>query len=160
MDKQIEGSGVVSKPLKDAPHRPDQAWALVQEGLFEFPVADDQEPALLANRCTNCGNAFFPKRYLCPTCFEQGMMEEIKLGRRGIVYACTVIHRDSPAGITGPYAYGYVEIPSNRVRVFALLTGSDPSSFSPGQEVELVVEPIRTDPHGTRIIGYKFKRIL
>ena len=39
-------------------------------------------------------------------------MEEIKLDRRGIIYACTVIHRNSPTGIIAPYAYGYVDIPS------------------------------------------------
>ena len=138
----------------------DQSWDLVQEGLFEYPLANDQAPALLANRCTNCGKTFFPKRPLCPYCFEQGEMEEIKLGRRGIIYACTVIHRNSPTGIIAPYACGYVEIPANKVRVFGLFTGGDPSSFAPGQEVELVVEPIKINNQGTQIIGYKFKPVL
>jgi len=138
----------------------DQSWELVQEGLFEYPLANDQAPALLANRCTNCGKTFFPKRPLCPYCFEQGEMEEIKLGRRGIIYACTVIHRNSPTGIIAPYAYGYVEILANKVRVFGLFTGGDPSSFAPGQEVELVVEPIKINNQGTQIIGYKFKPVL
>ena len=137
----------------------DQSWELVKEGLFEYPLANDQAPALLANRCTSCGKAFFPKRPLCPYCFEKGKIEEIRLDRRGIIYACTVIHRNSPTGIIAPYAYGYVEIPANQVRVFALFTGSDPSSFALGQEVELVVEPIKIDNQGKQIIGYKFKPI-
>jgi uncharacterized protein len=159
MDKQIEASTRMPNLLKGLSNGPDPAWDLVQEGLFEYPQTKDQEPALLANRCINCGATFFPKRFLCPTCFEEGDMEEVRLARQGTLYACTVIHRDSPTGISAPYAYGYVEIPANKVRVFALLTGSDPMSFHPGQEVELVVEPIRTDSEGKQIIGYKFKPV-
>jgi len=137
----------------------DQTWALVEEGLFEYPIADNQVPALFANRCTNCRKTFFPKRPLCPYCFGKGKMEEIKLDRRGIIYACTVIHRNSPGGIIAPYVYGYVDIPVNKVRVFGLFTGSDPLSFVPGQEVELVVEPIKINHQGKQIIGYKFKPV-
>jgi len=137
----------------------NQTWVLVEEGLFEYPLAEGQAPTLLANRCTNCGKTFFPKRPLCPYCFEKGKMEEIKLDRRGIIYACTVIHRNSPTGIIAPYAYGYVDIPVNKVRVFGLFEGSDPSSFTHGQEVELVVGPIKVDRQGKQIIGYKFKPV-
>jgi len=142
---------------KASPNQTNQIWTLVEEGLFEYPLAEGQPPTLLANRCTSCMKAFFPRRPLCPDCFEKGKMEEIKLDRRGIIYACTVIHRNSPTGIIAPYAYGYVDIPVNKVRVFGLFGGSDPSSFTPGQEVELVVEPIKIDPQGKQIIGYKFK---
>lgn len=137
----------------------DQSWELVQEGLFDYPLVDGKKPTLLANHCTKCGKTFFPKRPLCPYCFEKGKMEEIKLDRRGIIYACTVIHRNSPTGIIAPYAYGYVDIPVNKVRVFGLFTGGDPLSFVPGQELELIVEPIKIDHQGKQIIGYKFKPV-
>ena len=159
MEKQVRALKEVPHSRRASTNTPNQVWSLVQEGLFEYPLADDGKPALLANRCINCGATFFPKRALCPSCFEQGDMEEVRLPRQGILYACTVIHRDSPAGIPAPYAYGYVEIPAHRIRVFALLTGSDPLSFHPGQEVELVIEPIKTDPEGNQIIGYKFKPV-
>lgn len=138
----------------------NQSWNLVLEGLFSYPLVEGQEPALLANRCTNCGKTFFPKRNLCPHCFEEEDLEDITLDNRGIIYACTVVHIPSPVGIKAPYAYGYVEIPKNNVRIFALFTSSDPNSFSAGQEVELVVEPIREDDKGQKVIGYKFKPIL
>lgn len=144
---------------KTSPNGKDQEWVYVEEGLFEYPIPDNQEPALIANRCTYCGETFFPKRALCPYCFEEGEMGEIKLNRRGIIYACTVVHRNSPAGIIAPYAYGYVDISVNKVRVFGLFTGGDPLSFVPGQEVELVVEPIKVDHQGKQIIGYKFKPV-
>ncbi len=136
-----------------------QSWEVVQEGLFHYPVDAGQEPALLANRCTRCGKAFFPKRNLCPHCFEEGELEDIALNRRGVIYASTVVHVPSPVGIKAPYAYGYVEIPENRIRVYALFTGADPFTFKPGKEVELVVEPVRENDKGQKVIGYKFRPI-
>ena len=136
----------------------EQGWLPIEEGLFEYPP-DARGPALIGNRCTSCGKTFFPKRKICPICFDKGAMEDLRLGKRGIVYASTIVLRDSPAGIKGPYAYGYVDIPENEVRVFALFTGDEPSAFTPGREVELVVEAVRTDSSGREIIGFKFKRV-
>ena len=132
-------------------------WVLIQTGLFDYPVKEGQYPALLASRCTSCGKSFFPKRTLCPHCFEQGEMEDITLERRGVIYTCTVVHIPSPTGIKAPYAYGYVDIPANNIRVFALFTGADPYSFRSSQEVVLVLEPIKKEQQGQQIIGYKFK---
>jgi len=145
--------------VKTKPNEIDQDWVPVQPGLFAYPLAEGQQPALMANRCTKCRKSFFPKRRLCPYCFNQGNMENITLDRQGIIYASTLVRIDSPAGIKAPYAYGYVELPTNRLRVFALFTGSDPALFTPGQEVELVLEPVGMDKEGKKIIGYKFKLI-
>lgn len=151
----LEDGGSVKSPSGES----ERYWIPVQPGLFEYPVEEGQLPALLANRCTNCGNSYFPKRPFCPRCCEQGDMEEINLERRGIIYASTVVHIDSPAGIKAPYSYGYVDLPSDKLRVFALFTGADPFSFTPGQEVELVLESVRIDREGKEIIGYKFKPV-
>lgn len=137
----------------------DRPWELVQEGLFDYPLSEGQQPALLANHCTHCGKTFFPKRNLCPYCFNEGELKDITLDNRGIIYAFTIVHVPSPVGIKAPYAYGYVEIPKNQIRLLALFTGSDPSSFSVGQEVELVVEPVRENNQGKQVIAYKFKPI-
>lgn len=155
MDKQTEAPRVEADSCREG----NKAWVLVQEGLFEYPLPHNRAPALLGNRCTRCGRTFFPGRDLCPYCFDQGNMEEAELDKRGIIYACTVVYRNSPTGILAPYAYGCVEIPANGVRVFALFTGGAPSSFTPGQEVELVIEPVRIDGDGKQVIGYKFKPV-
>ena len=135
----------------------EKQWVPVQSGLFRYPLNDGQEPALLANRCKECGKSFFPKRTLCPHCFEQGEMEEIQLHRHAVIYSSTVVHIPSPIGIAAPYAYGYVDIIADNIRVFALFTGDKPDSFLSGREVELVLEPIGTDSQGQQIIGYKFR---
>ncbi len=137
----------------------EQGWLLIEEDLFEYPPGSAEGPALIGNRCASCGKTFFPKRRICPACFDKGVMEEIRLSRIGVVYASTIVHRDSPAGVKGPYAYGYVYIPENDVRVFGLFTGQDPSIFKPGRQVELVLEPVRTDSSGKEVIGFKFRAV-
>ena len=131
----------------------------VQAGLFNYPLTDGERPALKGNRCSHCGKNFFPKRAVCPNCFVSGHMDEIELERQGVVYASTVVRVSSPTGIKAPYAYGYVDLPANHLRVFALFTGADPGSFVPGRKVEVVLEPIGNDPEGNTVIGYKFKPV-
>lgn len=132
----------------------------VQAGLFNYPLADGERPALKGNRCTKCGKSFFPKRAVCPGCFVSGRMEEIEIERQGVIYASTVVRVSSPTGIKAPYAYGYVDLPSSQLRVFALFTGADPGSFVPGKRVEVVLEPIGKDREGNTVIGYKFKLVV
>ncbi|MCX5832034.1 MAG: OB-fold domain-containing protein [Deltaproteobacteria bacterium] len=136
-----------------------QEWIFVQSGLFNYPLADGEAPALLANRCRHCSTSFFPKRTICPYCVRQDF-ENITLGKRGVIYASTMVYIDSSVGINAPYAFGYVDIPENKVRVFALFTGDDPSSFLPGSEVELVLGPVGKNDAGKKVIGYMFKRVL
>jgi len=129
----------------------------VETGVKTTPVQKGATPALLASRCRTCGATFFPKRVVCPSCFEQSVLDDINLDSQGTIYACTVVHVPSPAGIKAPYAYGYVNIFSDNIRVFALFTGGDPFSFHPGQAVELVLEMVKVDEQGRQVIGYKFK---
>jgi len=134
-------------------------WILVQPGLFKYPLTEGEKPALFSSRCTRCGKTFFPKRPLCPYCFLQGKMEDITPDSRGRIYTSTVVHVPSLVGIKSPYAYGYVDIPANKIRILALFTGGDPYSFKPGEEVELVLEPIHVNSQGQEVIGYKFKPV-
>jgi len=149
----------LSNSIDSLPDGENQNRIPVQEGLFDFPPDKGQHPALLANNCRNCGKCFFPKRTFCPDCFEQGKLEDIVLDTKGVIYAVTVVHISSPSGIEAPYAYGYVNIPANKIRVLALFTGDNPTSFHAGMEVELVLETIRTNSRGQHIIGYKFKPV-
>jgi uncharacterized OB-fold protein len=132
----------------------------VQAGLFDYPLKEGQDPVLIANKCKCCGKRYFPRRKICPYCFEQGGLQNVFLDRRGIIYACTVVNIPSPVGIKAPYACGYVDIPADNIRIFSLFTGQDPFFFRPGQEVELVIEPIFSTETGQSIIGYKFKPIV
>jgi uncharacterized OB-fold protein len=131
----------------------------VQPGIFRYPLAGGERPALLGSKCTKCGKSFFPERVLCPDCFDEGVMESFPLDTKGVIYASTVVRVPSPVGIRPPYAYGYVDIPANHIRIFAPFTGAAPDSFAPGQEVELVLEPVSANRLGQKLIGYKFKPV-
>jgi uncharacterized OB-fold protein len=139
--------------------QPNEDFVLVQPGLFDYPLKEGEKPFLLAARCSKCNAVFFPARTRCRHCGANDVMEEVRLPGRGVVYASTVVHVDSPSGIKAPYAFGYVDVPAAGVRVFALFTGCDPALIRPGQEVELVIEPIRTSHEQKQVIGYKYKPV-
>ena len=130
---------------------------LIIEGIIKCPSETGGLPHLLGNKCKSCGKVFFPKRLICPNCFTDTTLVEFELSPKGKVYTYTIVHYPSPAGIEVPYAYGYVDLPEDNIRVFSLFTESNPAKLEIGMDVELVVEEIRTDKDGTKIIGYKFR---
>jgi len=133
------------------------SWVVVEPGLFEYPLPEGAKPALLGNYCKKCGRVFFPKRELCPDCFDEGDMMPKQLDSRGIIYSSTVVRIPSPAGLKPIYAYGYVDIPTDKIRLHTLLEGIDPASVAPGTEVELEIGPFMVNKQGQQVIGYKFK---
>lgn len=139
-------------PEKDAP-----APRLIREGLIRFPEQPAEQPHLIGSRCRKCGYAAFPKREICPACVEEGLMEEIPLSRRGRLNTFTLT-TVAPPGFQAPYIQGFVDLPEG-CTVFTLITGCEPSegSLQIGQEMELVIEPVRLDEEGNQLLGYKFK---
>ena len=147
----------MSRPTPTKTTRPMAGSMPFQHGLFEYPTPEGSDPALLGNQCRRCCTTFFPKRHLCPCCFDQGRLEEVRLDRHGTIYAATLVHVSSPTGIQAPYIYGYVDLPENRIRIPTLFCGHEIEHFTPGRDVELAIEPIRTSRDGIPIIGYKFR---
>jgi uncharacterized OB-fold protein len=135
------------------------SWVLVEPGLFEYPVPEGAKPALLGCRCTKCGRIFFPKRDICPDCFEDGKMETKKLDSKAVIYSSTIVRVPSPAGIKPPYAYGYVDIPADKIRFHTMFEGADLAVLAPGTKVELVIGPFAVNRQGQNVIGYKFKPV-
>jgi uncharacterized OB-fold protein len=125
-------------------------------GLFEEAGGAAK---LLASRCSTCGSYFFPTRSQCPNCAGTGSLEQVQISGRGTIYASTVVRVPSPVGLKPPYACGYVDLADVKLRVFALFTGTDVDQFKPGRQVEMVIEPLRTDAKGDVLSAYKFKLI-
>lgn len=132
---------------------------LIMEGIIKYPRQKREPPRLLGNKCSSCGKVFFPKRVICPNCFTDDTLTEFELTSKGKIHTYTIVYYPSPAGIEAPYAYGYVDLPENNIRVFSLFTESDPEKLETGMDVELVIEKICTDKDGTEIVGYKFKPV-
>jgi uncharacterized OB-fold protein len=127
-------------------------------GAFTKPLSPDS--SLIASKCMKCGKLHFPPQRLCSACYAWEEMENTPLSRRGKIFSWTVSY------MMGTHPIGYVDLPEG-VRVFAIFTdvGDDPTSaLDIGQEVEMVVTPMREMEFGmeigaTEFVGYKFRPI-
>jgi len=122
--------------------------------------ADDGQPHLLGSRCSACGKVFFPQQALCTECFREGTLGEYPLSKRGKLYSFTVVERESlaPKGFQVPYAYGYVNLPE-KVRVLSKIVGWTPETLKIDADVELVLEEIRVNSEGQKVMGFRFQII-
>ncbi|MBI5966770.1 MAG: Zn-ribbon domain-containing OB-fold protein [Deltaproteobacteria bacterium] len=121
---------------------------------------EDGQPHLVGSRCHSCGTVYFPQQTLCIECLQEGTLKEHPLSRRGKLYSFTIVERESlaPPGFKVPYAYGYVELPEG-VRVLSKIIGWKPGTLKMGAGVELVVEEIREDSSGQKIMGFRFQLV-
>ena len=120
----------------------------------------DGQPHLIGSRCTSCGKVFFPQQALCTACFQEGTLQEQALASRGKLYSFTIVERESlaPKGFQVPYAYGYVNLPEG-VRVLSKIIGWTPETLKIDAQVELVLEEIRQNPEGRKVMGFRFRII-
>ena len=127
-------------------------------GALSRPLSPDSR--LIASQCTKCGKLHFPPQRLCSACYSWEAMEEVALSRRGRIFSWTVSY------MMGEHPIGYVDLPEG-IRVFAIFTelGDDPTkALDIGQEVELVVMPMREMDFGMEVgsaefVGYKFRPV-
>lgn len=125
-------------------------------GAFEM---EGNEPHLIGTRCTKCGKAFFPSRYICSYCLTDEWIEKAKLGNKGKLYVYTVIN---VAGreFNPPYAFGFVIIEPENIRIATLISGvRDPNELKSGTEMEMVIEKLRTDEAGNKVTTFKFRPV-
>jgi hypothetical protein len=110
-------------------------------------------PALLGNRCNQCGTFAFPKgQGFCPNpgC-TSGDLEEVELSRRGRIWSFTDNRYQPPAPYVSadpfvPYAIAAVELATEHMVVLGQLDPSaDLSTLKAGQEVELVLGTLYED---------------
>ncbi len=124
----------------------------VDKKAMKIP-ADGSSPHLIAGRCSNCGSYFFPKKELCPSCFDQGQVEEVPLNGQGKLLSYTVVRRGLGSKRL-PYGLGYIQVPWNLI-VFAQLTDCDLDHLAIGMNMEVVFE--EEEEEGRKILIYKFR---
>ena len=120
-----------------------------------MPDARTGEPRLRGSRCAHCGRVYFPRRVLCAACFDEGAMIDHPLDRYAVVHASTTVRVASAVGHTPPYACGYVDLPAERIRIFAPFSGDRPESFTPGRKLEIAIAPVRIRALG-EVLAYSF----
>ena len=130
----------------------------VANGLFTMPASDERS-GLIANKCSKCGEIYFPTETLCLRCGNL-KLEDTSLSNEGILYTFTII-RQQPPIYKGPvpYAIGIIELPE-KIRFTCLLTDCDFSILNIGMKVELLIERLHEDDEGNEVVCHKFKPIL
>jgi uncharacterized OB-fold protein len=122
--------------------------------------AEDGKPHLLGSRCDVCGKVYFPQQKLCLQCLEEGIVKGHLLSGQGEIYSFTVVERETlaPKGFQVPYAYGYIDLPEG-VRVLSKIVGWSPETLKINASVEIVLEEIRQNEVGEKIMGFRFRVI-
>jgi uncharacterized OB-fold protein len=64
----------------------------------------------------------------------------------------------APPGFQVPYAYGYIDLPEG-VRVLSKIVGWTPETLKLDVPGEMVLEEIRQDSLGQKIMGFRFKLV-
>ena len=131
----------------------------IREGLFHVPVAADDAPHLIGNRCQSCGYTAFPRKAVCVICRRDGTMTDLALGPYGTLETYAVM-RVGPPDFPPPYMVGYIRLEEGPV-VFAQITGCDieDDALEIGTKMELVIEKIKEDAKGNNILAWKFKPV-
>jgi len=113
-------------------------------------------PALLGSRCPDCGEHFYPPRYVCLNCYREGL-EEVPLSTRGELWTYTIARMALPGSlVTAPYVIAQVRLPEG-VSVATVLSEVEPEAVRIGMPLELVVEKASTDSEGNDVMTFKFR---
>ena len=113
-------------------------------------------PALIASKCDACGNVFFPKKKVCPECFD-GNLNEIPLSQKGKLHTYSQAAM-GPADLEKPYVMGFIDLPEG-IKLYSLIVDCEPwqEVLKIGMDMELVIGRIKTDQNGNDIKGYMFR---
>jgi scaffold protein (connect acetoacetyl-CoA thiolase and HMG-CoA synthase) len=118
---------------------------------------DGSPSHLIGGRCTGCGATFFPKREICPSCFDKAEIEELPISSKGGKLLTFTIVRRGLGVRELPYAVGYVDTPE-KIRIFSALVDCDPDKLEIGMEMETVFKEGDIGDGEKRII-FEFKPV-
>ena len=117
-----------------------------------------ESPALVGSRCPNCDDHFYPPRYVCLSCYKEGL-EEVALSTRGELRTFTVARMSLPGSlVAAPYVIAQVQLPEG-VAVATVLTDVDPEAVRIGMALELTVERASKDSEGNDVMTFKFRPV-
>ena len=132
----------------------------VREGLWT-DSSSEGDVRLLASKCRQCGEIFFPKKIggVCTHC-QHDTFDEIKLSSTGKIYSYSVVMIRPPEYYKGevPYTLGFVDLPEG-IRVETLFTQCDFDVLAVDMEVEMILDTLHIDEEGNEVICYKFRPV-
>ena len=140
-------------------NKTDKKAIPIKEGWFHVPESPEDKPYLVGSKCSHCGYIAFPKTVICRSCMHDNTMQEVHIGRKGKLDTFTV-SMQGPPGFEAPYIQAFVTLEEG-IRIFTHIEGCEmkPDALKIGQELELVIGKIKTDPQGNDVIGWKFRPV-
>ena len=113
---------------------------------------------LVGSRCETCKKTFFPKKIVCPNCFDSDL-KEVPLSRKGRLHTYSVSAMGPPE-MKKPYAIGFIDLPEG-IRVFSILNGCEPwdEVLKVNMEMEMIISEIKKDESNDPIWSYKFRPV-
>lgn len=128
----------------------------IRDGIFKQGAAG--EPArLLASKCRETGQVFWPPERINPVTGKAGTLERMEIAGDGRIHAFTVVTRGLP-GFPSPYALASIELDAGPT-LLAQLTDWQDRAVEPGMAVELVIGAIKSQKDGTDIVGPLFRPV-
>ena len=123
--------------------------------------SDQGDVRLLASKCKQCGEIFFPKKNggVCTHC-QHDQFIEITLSPKGKIFSYSVVNIRPPEYYKGevPYALGFVDLPEG-VKVETLFAQCDFDDLHVDMEVEMILDTLHIDEQGNEVICYKFRPV-
>ena len=112
--------------------------------------------ALLGSRCASCGTVRFPASDLCPAC-QSTDVSSVPLSTSGILYTFTIV-RNRPPGYVGevPYAFGFVDLAANGLRVISTLIADELDDLAIGDTVDFELFALGTGEDALE--SYRYRR--
>lgn len=112
--------------------------------------------ALDGGECQSCRKRCFPAAAVCSGCGRVGPQDRVRLASQGTLYSFSEVHVGPPA-FRRPYMVGYIDL-DDGVRVFGQID-EDGTELAVDARVRTVLGVIRTDPDGTDVWSYRFRRV-
>lgn len=122
----------------NAPARMEPFYSDVAEPFWQATTRSQ----LLLQWCRACDRAIHYPRVVCPSCLGDDL-EWREASGRGVVYACTVMHRAGLPQMADrvPYVVALVDLDEG-VRFMSNVVGCEPSAVRVGQRVRVAWEPL------------------
>ena len=132
----------------------------IKQGFFTMPDSPDVPPKFLGTRCRDCGEYFFPKRFMCAKCNSENTVA-VEMNSRGTLYSYTFVHMpmfgSSAEESKEGYGVGQIDLPEGP-RLQMPLAGRQ-KDFCIGQTVQAELTILRQDNAGNDVVTVRFRPV-
>ena len=132
----------------------------IKKGFFTVPNRPDESPKFLGTRCQDCGEHFFPKRFICARCNSENTVD-VEISSKGTLYSYTFVHMpmfgSSAEESKEGYGVGQIDLPEGP-RLQMPLAGKQ-EDFCIGQTVQAELAILRRDDAGNDLVSVRFRPV-